>query len=182
MNVRISESVRSNACVHRLEHGLYFHSKEFWGNGFKTHVNSNEKIPSFGKKSSPQRRIEPTTMHQAGQLAQHTTNEWSTWSLFHFFRSPQWCIIQRSIIQSYSRPGLKKTKQTKWKKWLTLFHFFRPPQWCSNHQSFMIQARSRKQHGYLTTHLIWFIPWYNDNEQNGYTRWEVQNLKTSYSS
>ena len=27
------ESVRWNACVHRLELGLYSHPKEFWGNG-----------------------------------------------------------------------------------------------------------------------------------------------------
>ena len=45
-----SESVRWNACVHRLDLGLYFHPKEFWGNGVRTHVNSKGKIPSTGKK------------------------------------------------------------------------------------------------------------------------------------
>ena len=34
------ESVRWNACVHRLDLGLYPHPKEFWGNGVRTHVNS----------------------------------------------------------------------------------------------------------------------------------------------
>ena len=38
-----------------------------------------EKSPPPDKKSS-QRSIEPTTLHQAGQRAQHTTNE--------IFRSP----------------------------------------------------------------------------------------------
>ena len=33
-----------------------------------------EKNPS-SRKNSPQRRMEPTTLHQAGQRAQHTTNE-----------------------------------------------------------------------------------------------------------
>ena len=61
--------------MHRLDLGLYSHPKEFWGNGFRTHVNSKGKILCTGKKKSPQRRIEPTTLHQAGQRAQHTTNE-----------------------------------------------------------------------------------------------------------
>ena len=30
----------------RLDLGLYFHPKEFWGNGVGTHVNSEGKIPS----------------------------------------------------------------------------------------------------------------------------------------
>ena len=42
------ESVRWNAYVHRLDLGLYFHPKEFWGNGVRTHVNSKGKIPSTG--------------------------------------------------------------------------------------------------------------------------------------
>ena len=61
-------------CVHRLDLGLSSHPKEFLGNGVRTIVNPKRKIPSTGKKS-PQRRIEPTTLHQAGQRAQHTTNE-----------------------------------------------------------------------------------------------------------
>ena len=44
------ESVRWNACVHRLDLGLYSHPKEFGGNGVRTHVNSKGKIPSTGKK------------------------------------------------------------------------------------------------------------------------------------
>ena len=35
-----------------------------------------EKNPLF-RKNSPQRRIEPMTLHQAGQRAQHTTNKLS---------------------------------------------------------------------------------------------------------
>ena len=68
------DSVRWNACVHRLDLGLYSHEKEFWGgNGVRTHVNSKVKNPVY-QKNSPQRRIEPTTLHQAEQRAQHTTN------------------------------------------------------------------------------------------------------------
>ena len=69
------ESVRWNACEHRLDLGSYSHTKEFWGNGVRTHVNFKGKIPSTGKKKSPQRRIESTTLHQAGQRAQDTTSE-----------------------------------------------------------------------------------------------------------
>ena len=57
------ESVRWNACVHRLDLGLYSHPKEILGNGVRTHVNSKGKIPSTGKKKSQQRRIEPTALY-----------------------------------------------------------------------------------------------------------------------
>ena len=40
------ESEQWNACLHRLDLGLYSHPKEFWGNGVRTHVNSKGKIPS----------------------------------------------------------------------------------------------------------------------------------------
>ena len=39
------ESLRWNACVHRLDLGLHFHPKEL-GDGVRTHVNSEGKIPS----------------------------------------------------------------------------------------------------------------------------------------
>ena len=42
------ESVRWNACVHRLDLGLYSHPKEFLGNGVRTRVNSKGKITSTG--------------------------------------------------------------------------------------------------------------------------------------
>ena len=42
------ESVRWNACVHRLDLGLYSHPKEFGGNGIRNHVKSKGKIPSNG--------------------------------------------------------------------------------------------------------------------------------------
>ena len=40
------ESMQWNACVHRLDLGLYFNLKEFWGNGVRTHFNSKGKKPS----------------------------------------------------------------------------------------------------------------------------------------
>ena len=73
------------ACVHRLDFGLYSHPKEFWEIGVRIQVNPNRNIPSTKKKKQKkktlQRRIEPTTLHQAGQRAQHTTNELS-WPLY----------------------------------------------------------------------------------------------------
>ena len=65
------ESVRWNACVHRLDLGLYSHPKEFWGNGVWTHVNSKGKIPSTGK--CPQRRIEPAMLWTASP----STTNWA---------------------------------------------------------------------------------------------------------
>ena len=46
------ESVQWNICVQRLDLSLYSNPKEFLGNGVRTHVNSNGKIPSTGKKFS----------------------------------------------------------------------------------------------------------------------------------
>ena len=60
--------------MHGPDLSLNSHLKEFLGNGVRTHVNSMGKIPSTGK-NYPQRRIEPTTLQQAGQQAHHTTNE-----------------------------------------------------------------------------------------------------------
>ena len=68
------ESVRWNACVHRLDLSLCSLPKEFQGNGVRTHVNSKEKVPSTGK-NSPERGSEPKMLHQTRQRAQHTTNK-----------------------------------------------------------------------------------------------------------
>ena len=43
------ESVQWNACVNRLDIGLYSHPKQFLGNGVRTHAYSKGKIPSTGK-------------------------------------------------------------------------------------------------------------------------------------
>ena len=64
------ESVRWNACVHRLTSVYTLIRKSFWGNGVCIHVNSKGKIPSTGK--FPQRRIEPATLWTASP---NTTNE-----------------------------------------------------------------------------------------------------------
>ena len=40
------ESVQRNACVHRIELGLYSHPKKFFGNKVRIHANSKGKIPS----------------------------------------------------------------------------------------------------------------------------------------
>ena len=63
------ESVRWNyVCVHRLDLSLYSHPQEFLRNGVRTHVNCKGKIPSV-RKISPEKRMELTTLHQAGQGA-----------------------------------------------------------------------------------------------------------------
>ena len=67
------ESMQWYVCVHRLDLKVYSHPKELRGNRIRTHVNSKGKYPLYWK--NPQRRIEPSTLHQAGQRAQHTTYE-----------------------------------------------------------------------------------------------------------
>ena len=42
------KSMRWNACVHRLDLGLYSHLKEFLGDRVENHVSSKGKIPSTG--------------------------------------------------------------------------------------------------------------------------------------
>ena len=97
------EPMRRNPCVHRLDLGLYSHPKEFWGNGVRTHVNSRGKSPlskkKKKKKKSPPRRIESTTLHQAGQRAQNTTNE--------LFRSPN-----KQMNGRMKRRGKRNKKRT----------------------------------------------------------------------
>ena len=66
------ESMQWNACVYRLDLGLYSHLKEFWGNGVRSHGNYKGKSPLW----ETLRRFEPTTLHHAGQRAQHT-NDWA---------------------------------------------------------------------------------------------------------
>ena len=55
------ESVRWNACVHRLDLGLYSYLKVF-RNGVRTNVNSMAKSPL----PEAQRSIEHATLHHAG--------------------------------------------------------------------------------------------------------------------
>ena len=65
------ESVRWNACVHRLpDLSLYSHPKEFLGNGVRTMLTPREKSPLL----EAQRRVKPATLYHAGQRAQHTTD------------------------------------------------------------------------------------------------------------
>ena len=64
------ESVQWNACVLRLDLELYSNRKEFWGEWCQNQCQLQGNNPLY-KKNSPQRRIEPTTLHQAGQRAQH---------------------------------------------------------------------------------------------------------------
>ena len=65
------ESVRWNACVHRLDLGLYSHRKEFGGEGgldrVRIHVNSKGKIPSTGDSEAVRNR-------ETASRAQHTTD------------------------------------------------------------------------------------------------------------
>ena len=82
------ESVRWNACVHRLDLGLYSHPKEFWGNGVWTHVNSKGKIPSTGK--CPQRSIEPATLWQRAQALPAELLQPPSMLLFLFHWSETW--------------------------------------------------------------------------------------------
>ena len=68
------ESVRLNACVHRLDLGLYSHSKEFGGNGARIHVNSKGKNPLYQKKISEEDRTHDAA---SSRTASPTHNQWA---------------------------------------------------------------------------------------------------------
>ena len=76
------ESVRWNACVYKLDLGLYSHPIEFFffffflGGGGGGGVESEPMLTPREKSPLPdaQRMIEPATLHHAGQRAQHTTD------------------------------------------------------------------------------------------------------------
>ena len=64
------ESVRWNACVLRLDLGVYSHLKESLGNGVRPHVNSKGKSPLL----EAQRSVKSAMLSKAGQQTQHTTD------------------------------------------------------------------------------------------------------------
>ena len=59
-----------NACVHRLDLGLYSHLKELWWKRARNHVKSNWKIPS----TRGSEEVRSAMLHHTGQWAQYTTN------------------------------------------------------------------------------------------------------------
>ena len=64
------ESMRWNACVNRLDLGLYPHPKELQG------MESEPMLTPREKSSLPeaQWRVEPTMLHHAGQRTLHTAD------------------------------------------------------------------------------------------------------------
>ena len=58
------ESMGWNACMHRLDLGLYSYPTKFGGNGVRTHVNSKGKIPST--RGSEEGRIYGTASRTSG--------------------------------------------------------------------------------------------------------------------
>ena len=67
------ECVRWNACVHRLDLGLYSNPKEAFLSGGGGGV-GGQKSQNPCQLPETQRRIEPATLHRAGQRAQYTTD------------------------------------------------------------------------------------------------------------
>ena len=98
------ESMQWNACVLRLDLGLYSHPKE--GVFSRPVLTPREKSPL----SEAQRRIRPTMLHHTGQRAQHTTN----WTLpayakrYHFllYRLHQ-CPSGEVSMARAADPGIK---------------------------------------------------------------------------
>ena len=70
-----TEIMRFNACVRKLDLGLYSHAKELGGS--RRGMESEPMLTPKGKQilsTGAQRRNKPATLHYPGQGAQHTTN------------------------------------------------------------------------------------------------------------
>ena len=65
------ESMRWNACVHRLDLDLYSCAKEFLGNGVKTHVNSEGKSLLPEKFSSEEDQTHDTASSRTASPAHY---------------------------------------------------------------------------------------------------------------
>ena len=84
-------SVQWNACVHRLDLGLYSHPKEFRGNGVRNYVNSKGPIPSTGgseevgtRDAASRRTANATLLTELFQPPLLT---------FHFFKYVNVCCV-----------------------------------------------------------------------------------------
>ena len=120
-----SESVRWNACVHRLDLGLNSHPKEFWRNGVRTHVNSKGKMPSTGcaeadgtHDSAPRRTAGPThypLSYSGHQIVHSICMEYGV--LLRFIG-----LIRLTLISSCSLKVQKvKQQQQQTKKKITIW-------------------------------------------------------------
>ena len=85
------ESVRWNACLHRLDLGLYSHPKEFWGMEFEPMLTPREKSPL--PKMSPEEdrtrdAVDSEPKHyQLSYSGPRTSlhDKWINWMFFCFF-------------------------------------------------------------------------------------------------
>ena len=110
------ESVRWNACVHRLHLSLHSHSEEFWGKGVRTHVNSKGE-----RRGSEQ--VEPATRHQAGQWTHTLPTE--------LVRPPSvdhiHCIIYTRLTQTNSQSKFGIVETNSLSTSCLLFHLLFQP-------------------------------------------------------
>ena len=104
------ESVQWNACVHRQDLSLYLHPKEFGGMESEPMLTPREKFPL--PENSPERRMEPRTLHQAGQGAHHSTNKlvWPYWLIGfilqdqkHFSKFTTWFYLIKTTTNCDTR-------------------------------------------------------------------------------
>ena len=89
------ESVGGNACVHRLYLRSYSHSKQFWRNGVRTHVNSKGKIPSTEKLL---RRGGPNPRCHIQQDSKPNTLP-TSYSGLKFCKCMKWMCIQSVFVK-----------------------------------------------------------------------------------
>ena len=97
------ESVRWNACVHRLDLGLYSHPKEFWGNG----VWIQGKNPLYRKMSPEEYRTRdtvaasPSTTNWA--IPAHTGSDSITYNSFGWQYKPKTCLCTHAFHHTDSK-------------------------------------------------------------------------------
>ena len=93
------ESMRWNACVHRLDLGLYSHPKELFGNGVRTHVNPKRKVPSIG--GSEEGRTRDATSRRTASPAHNLlsySGPYKAIQLAIYIKSFAYEVIQRANL------------------------------------------------------------------------------------
>ena len=107
------ESVRWNACEHRLDLGLYSHPAEFMGNGVRNHVNSKGKIPST-RRSEKGRTCDAALRRTANPI--HYRLSYSSPVCEQLNWKPPPC--RPSGKESTSRAGNKAILPSCWHYWI----------------------------------------------------------------
>ena len=116
-----------NACVHRLDLGLYSHPKEF--GGMKSEPTLTPRVKSLLPEA--QRRVEPMTLYYAGQRAKHYRLSYTRPK--SELQSPGSPTLQADALLLHHQGGAQTgTERHRWKRQETRLCTDWKPRWTGN--------------------------------------------------